>query len=89
MTIEIFQCSVCKRYRGDDKCDAFPEGIPQEIRMDEHDHRQPFPGDNGLLYEPVSPDTPHLLDDLEPFEDDEEDETGEEGEVDLEVPGGS
>lgn len=32
-------------------CDAFPDGIPDEIYIGGFDHRRPFPGDGGVLYE--------------------------------------
>lgn len=51
-------CYTCKHYRGIDTksdarvCDAFPEGIPDEIRLYRYDHRLPFPNDNGIRLEP-------------------------------------
>ena len=33
-------------------CSAFPDGIPDAIYIGGFDHRQPFPGDGGVLYEP-------------------------------------
>lgn len=33
-------------------CAAFPSGIPWEILMGQDDHRKPFPGDNGIRFEP-------------------------------------
>jgi hypothetical protein len=36
----------------DPKCDAFPAGIPNEILLSKADHREPFPGDNGIQFEP-------------------------------------
>lgn len=49
------QCGKCKRAMGANKqrrpvCEAFPNGIPKAIFMDEVDHfRENYPGDNGML----------------------------------------
>ena len=32
-------------------CEAFPQGIPNEIRDDKNNHKQPFPGDSGIQFE--------------------------------------
>lgn len=50
---QMSQCVFCrhKSTRGA-VCTAFPSGIPGEILRNEHDHRQPFDGDNGIRFEP-------------------------------------
>jgi len=32
-------------------CYAFPTGIPQEILDGKNDHTEPYPGDDGFLYQ--------------------------------------
>lgn len=50
------QCLSCARNRGFGTCGAFPDGIPPEIEGGLHDHSQPYAGDNGLRFVPLSPD---------------------------------
>jgi len=51
-------CKQCRHWSELDfsgyKCKAFPNGIPEEIITSEHDHRKPYPGDNGIRYEPAN-----------------------------------
>jgi hypothetical protein len=51
-------CYNCTRQDPEDhfKCIAFPKRIPQAIIESRADHRKPYPGDNGLLYDPIDPD---------------------------------
>jgi len=45
------QCSDCVHRLRPGTCQAFPEGIPQRIFLNEISHRSPYPGDHGLQYE--------------------------------------
>ena len=49
-------CLNCKNFNEDDEdaltCTAFPDGIPEAIHLNRHDHRQPFEGDNSILFDP-------------------------------------
>jgi len=53
------QCERCTHFvgfrRGIKKplCAAFPKGIPLLVSMMEHDHRESYPGDNGIQFEPI------------------------------------
>lgn len=49
------QCVTCRNYRGALTCRAFPESIPAEILSGDFDHREPYPGDNGVGWEPGPP----------------------------------
>ena len=47
------QCLRCAHYTGQAECEAFPDGIPVAIIQGEIDHTKPYPGDNGIQFEPV------------------------------------
>lgn len=50
-------CFECKHLGGfvaaGTACAAFPDGIPVPIFLEGFDHRQPFPGDNGVRWAPA------------------------------------
>ena len=56
------QCIECKHAPGNQGrpvtkpgawCDAFPDGIPEDIFWGDHNHKKPYPGDNGIRFEPI------------------------------------
>jgi hypothetical protein len=52
-------CKLCKHRHGFG-CTAYPDKIPLEIRLMRVDHREPYTGDHGILFEPKD-DTPETL----------------------------
>lgn len=48
----ISQCVYCSNFIPTNKfaCLAFPDGIPEEVFENRHDHRKLYPGDNGILF---------------------------------------
>ena len=62
----IPKCRSCKHYEGvknfgkeaeaDDRniCKAFPKGIPHEIAYGDNKHTEPFSGDHGIQFEPLT-----------------------------------
>ena len=54
-SVIVPQCNGCKHfYIYSATCSAFTVAIPMVILSNEHDHRQPYPGDNGIQYEPIT-----------------------------------
>ena len=47
------QCLLCEHYIAGLSCAAYPEGIPEKILTGEHNHREPYKGDNGIRFEPL------------------------------------
>jgi len=48
-------CATCKNFlfeKGRRICKAFPALIPDKIWLGDNDHKKPFPGDNGIQFEP-------------------------------------
>ena len=56
------QCLVCNHFNKNKSwsplflCSAFDGGIPIEILKNEHDHTEPYRGDNGIRFEPIETD---------------------------------
>jgi hypothetical protein len=54
---EVPQCYICSHYKNGHECEAFtPDPIPDAILFNEFDHGNPYPGDHGILRDPVVPD---------------------------------
>lgn len=47
------QCFNCKHFieTGEYICNAFPEGVPEEILYNRYIHTEPYEGDNGIQFE--------------------------------------
>lgn len=49
----VSQCASCKhKLAGGPTCLAFPQHIPDIILLNRFDHRNAYPGDNGIRHEP-------------------------------------
>lgn len=63
MTTRAIICISCKHFQegpreGQERfayCRAFPAGIPRQVFYSEFVHLSPYPGDNGLQWEPFRP----------------------------------
>lgn len=62
MTVSFPLCFVCIRYKDKDRCEAYPNGIPQEILTATVDHLKPYDGDSGLTFELNANEFPELSD---------------------------
>lgn len=47
------QCVICQNWLIGLTCKAFPKGIPNKILQAVFDHTESFPGDGGILFDPI------------------------------------
>ncbi len=51
------RCVICRHFHHrvvpPITCDAFEGGIPDEFIQGDNDHSEPYPGDNGIRFEPI------------------------------------
>jgi rubrerythrin len=50
------QCIGCKNYTMMSTCEAFPDKIPYKIISGHFIHTEPYPGDHGIMYDPIDSD---------------------------------
>jgi hypothetical protein len=46
-------CIGCIFHTGNKKCSVFKKGIPEKIWSGEHNHKNPYPGDDGIRFESI------------------------------------
>ncbi len=57
-------CMYCKHFhenRLSFHCEAYPDGIPEDIYETRVDHRKPYEGDGGIRFEPADDTTDEQL----------------------------
>lgn len=58
MGVPVPSCLTCTQWNESPvedlvwTCNAFPAGVPEEIRRARNPHEEPFPGDRGIQYDP-------------------------------------
>ena len=52
---KVSQCFDCvNKHQGSVGCNAFPDGIPDDILDNSFIHTEAYPGDNGIRYQQVT-----------------------------------
>ena len=67
---QSLQCLLClHRDFLSEGCAAFPGGLPTEIVTGAFDHREPFPGDGGVRWEPADAEAARIAAELDADDD--------------------
>lgn len=61
------RCKFCANYLEEQRCKAFPDGIPETLWSGENPHFDAYPGDQGIQYQSRRLSFPPIDDDFLEF----------------------